>query len=478
MAPKFPKVAGFELIEEVGGGGFSTVYKAVNFETQRAAACKVILLTAATTDKDRKSVEKEMRIHSALKHENILEFINAVIVELKHADKYVPGFYMLLEFAGGGDLFDKIAPDVGVDDELAHLYFNQLVSGMKYIHNQGVCHRDLKPENLLLDVAGQLKITDFGLSSVFRLKESGKTRQLTERCGSLPYVAPELNFERPYDAEPVDVWGVGVILFTLLVGNTPWDEPTDRSTEFRSYVDGSIFEHAPWNRIGGDALSLIRGILEVDPRERFTLDDVMAHPWCLRPSQIANLSPYGLAERLTQNLRDQGDLNTAAPKLQAGSMDEDGDTIMGTANQSQFTQRLLLFSQTQGGTRYMPHLTRFYANLGPSLLLPIIQEALEQLEVKTKYAGLTRVYLDDPPADGEETVTERRYRETLKLRIGGFDHRKQRFKGWVEIERYLREEVEYSFILMRRDEGNPISWRQLYRALVQSEYVAAHVLWK
>lgn len=61
-----------------------------------------------------------------------------------------------------------------------------------YIHSQGVCHRDLKPENLLLDVAGTLKISDFGLSAVFKLKESGKTRTLTERCGSLPYVAPEV----------------------------------------------------------------------------------------------------------------------------------------------------------------------------------------------------------------------------------------------------------------------------------------------
>lgn len=61
-----------------------------------------------------------------------------------------------------------------------------------YIHSQGVCHRDLKPENILLDVAGTLKISDFGLSAVFRLKESGKTRSLTERCGSLPYVAPEV----------------------------------------------------------------------------------------------------------------------------------------------------------------------------------------------------------------------------------------------------------------------------------------------
>ena len=63
-----------------------------------------------------------------------------------------------------------------------------------YIHGQGVCHRDLKPENLLLDAAGRLKISDFGLSSVFRLKDSGKTRMLTERCGSLPYVAPEVCF--------------------------------------------------------------------------------------------------------------------------------------------------------------------------------------------------------------------------------------------------------------------------------------------
>ena len=105
-----------------------------------------------------------------------------------------------------------------------------------YIHGQGVCHRDLKPENLLLDAAGRLKISDFGLSSVFKLKDSGKTRMLTERCGSLPYVAPEvclsrytpifpdsltfqLNSDAPYHAEPIDVWGVGVILFTLLVGS-------------------------------------------------------------------------------------------------------------------------------------------------------------------------------------------------------------------------------------------------------------------
>lgn len=105
-----------------------------------------------------------------------------------------------------------------------------------YVHSEGVCHRDLKPENLLLDAAGTVKISDFGLCSVYKLKESGRTRMLTERCGSLPYVAPEvrseaillftkpdprvqLNTDKPYAAEPIDVWGIGVILFTMVVGS-------------------------------------------------------------------------------------------------------------------------------------------------------------------------------------------------------------------------------------------------------------------
>ena len=107
-----------------------SVYRAVNIEGHRVAACKLVRLTEETTDKDRKNVEKEMRVHAALKHVHVLEFLNAVVVELKHKLLYVPGIYMLLEFAGCGDLFDKIAADVGVDDEVAQLYFNQLVAGM------------------------------------------------------------------------------------------------------------------------------------------------------------------------------------------------------------------------------------------------------------------------------------------------------------------------------------------------------------
>lgn len=84
-----------------------------------------------------------------------------------------------------------LVPDVGVSERVAHLYFTQLIAGVEFIHSKGVCHRDLKPENVMLGINGFLKVCDFGLCAVY--KHKGMERLLTERCGSLPYVAPEVN---------------------------------------------------------------------------------------------------------------------------------------------------------------------------------------------------------------------------------------------------------------------------------------------
>ncbi|KAJ7620485.1 kinase-like domain-containing protein [Mycena polygramma] len=458
MSAKYPKVVGYDLVQQIGGGGFSQVFRAVNVQAHRVAACKVIVLTPETSEKERKTIEKEMRIHAQLKHTNILEFLDAAIVELKHQQHYIPGFYVLLELAAGGDLFDKIAPDIGVGDEVAHYYFSQLIAGMDYIHKEGVCHRDLKPENLLLDVAGTLKISDFGLSTVFKLKETGRTRTLTERCGSLPYVAPELNSERPYEAEPIDVWGVGVILYTLLAGNTPWDEPTQHSPEFVRYVSGDIFQEDPWSRFNSDALSLIQGLLTIDPRDRLTLEDAFQHPWCRR--QLANQDAASLAHALTESLRSTGDLDLASPDFnqETGRTNDEDEPMLSAEHNTQFTQTLMLFSQTQSGTRYTPHLTRFYAALPPDHILPFVREGLTSLGVTCR---------DAPPTSN-----------TLRLRIGGQDARKEVFRGWVEIEPFEYHDSHGSFCVMQKDSGNPISWRQLWRALIQSPPVEPHVLRK
>ncbi|KAG1719656.1 kinase-like domain-containing protein [Suillus lakei] len=464
MAPKYPKILGYELIQHIGGGTFSSVFRAVNIESHQVAACKVIFIKEQTTERERKAVEKEMKLHKLLKHKHVLEFLHAAVVERKYKEHYVPGMYMLLELAAGGDLFDKIAPDIGIGEDVAHYYFGQLLAGMDFIHREGVCHRDLKPENILLDAAGTLKISDFGLAAVYKLKESGKTRQLNELCGSLPYMAPEVHYGTPYEAEPIDVWGIGVILFALLAGNTPWDQPTARSSEFCQYITGEIFNEAPWNRLGEKALSLVCGLLTIEPEKRMTLAEVFAHPWCIRASQIAKQGTVALADHLTESLRVNGDLDYAMPDIASSAVtrnDKDGDEIMLSAtHQSQFTQSLLLFSQTQSGRRYTPSLTRFYTSLGPGIMMQLIKESLTALDVKHK----------DGPTDEDERG------EILRLRVGGCDKRKIAFKGWVELENFRYAETDGSFCLMTRDVGNPISWRQLWKALIQSPAVDTHVL--
>lgn len=466
MAPKYPKILGYELIQQIGGGTFSSVFRAVNIENHQVAACKVIFIKEQTTERERKVVEKEMKLHKLLKHKHVLEFLHAAVVERKYKDRYVPGMYMLLELAAGGDLFDKIAPDVGIGENVAHYYFGQLLAGMDFIHREGVCHRDLKPENILLDVAGTLKISDFGLAAVYKLKESGKTRQLNELCGSLPYMAPEVHYTTPYEAEPIDVWGIGIILFTLLAGNTPWDQSTAQSSEFCQYITGEIFNQPPWNRLKADALSLICGLLTVEPERRMTLAEVFAHPWCIKPSQIAEQGVVALADHLTESLRANGDLKYAMPDIAISvetRKDQDGDEIMLSAtHQSQFTQSLLLFSQTQSGRRYTPNLTRFYTSLGPGIMMQLIKESLTALGVKHK---------DGPTGEDERG-------EILRLRVGGYDKRNIAFKGWVELENFRYAETDGSFCLMTRDLGNPISWRQLWKALILSPAVDPHVLRK
>ncbi|KAA1472368.1 CAMK/CAMKL/CHK1 protein kinase [Dentipellis sp. KUC8613] len=459
-------ISGYRLIQQVGGGGFSSVFQAVHVEDYRVAACKMVALTKDTTQVERKTLDKEMRVHAALKFKHVLEFINAVIVEPNSGSPYYPAIYMLLEFAAGGDLFDKIAPDIGVGEDIAHYYFLQLLDGLSYIHGEGVCHRDLKPENLLLDAAGVLKISDFGLCSVYKLKETGRTRMLTERCGSLPYVAPELAGSSAYQAEPIDVWGVGVILFTMLAGNTPWDEPTSRSYEYRRYLSKEIFDDEPWNRIGSGCLSIIIRLLDIDPTTRMSLQEARGHPWVIRPSQLVNRGPEALAEQLTQQIRDSGDLAIANPTLGSPTKQNEDDPMFSATHGSQFTQKLLLFSQTQHGTRYNPALTRFYASVPPSKLLPLIGQALDTLGIKYKL--------------GASSGGNGRDSGKLVCRVGGVDNRKVMFKGWVEIEPFsdANRASQDSFCVMKRDEGDPMSWRRLWKALVCSPEVDPYVLRK
>lgn len=111
----------------------------------------------------------------------------------------------------------------------AQRYFRQLISGVEYLHSRGVAHRDLKPENLLLDDNDNVKISDFGLATMFRMQD--RERYLEKRCGTLSYVAPEV-LVGAYRAEPADIWSCGIILVALLAGGKFYTKYTRKEGYF------------------------------------------------------------------------------------------------------------------------------------------------------------------------------------------------------------------------------------------------------
>ncbi|ODM22948.1 hypothetical protein SI65_00537 [Aspergillus cristatus] len=206
--------------------------------------------------------------------------------------------WIAMELAEGGDLFDKIEADEGVGEDIAHVYFTQLISAVGYMHSKGVGHRDIKPENMLLTVDGNLKIADFGLATLFEYK--GATKLSTTFCGSPPYIAPEViacssrggQRGAGYRPDVVDIWSCGIVLFVLLAGNTPWDSPTETSAEYDEYVrTNARTSDELWKELPPATLSLMRGMLNIDPASRFLLEDVRRHPWYTRENRY--LTPDG-----------------------------------------------------------------------------------------------------------------------------------------------------------------------------------------
>ena len=221
-----------------------------------------------------------------------------------------------MELAEGGDLFDKIESDIGVGEDVAHLYFTQLVSAVTYMHSKGVGHRDLKPENILLSAEGNLKIADFGLATLFEYK--GEKKLCRTSCGSPPYTAPEVvncdsglakKLDQGYQGDYVDIWSCGVVLFVLLVGNTPWDEPLDRSYEFDQYVKtNGRPDDELWHNLPAETLSLLRGMMRVNPKERFSLAEIRRHPWFTRDNKYLSSdgkieNPIALATQMFESMK-------------------------------------------------------------------------------------------------------------------------------------------------------------------------------
>nr|CAD7445151.1 unnamed protein product [Timema bartmani] len=260
-------VDGWTLAQTLGEGAFGEVKLLLNHTTGEAVAMKIVNLEKHPDA--RTCIRKEVCIHRMLTDPHIIRYFG------QRREGHVE--YIFLEYAAGGELFDKIEPDCGMSQWEAQKFFKQLLAGVEYLHSRGVAHRDLKPENLLLDEQDNLKISDFGLATIYRIQ--GKERPLEKKCGTPPYVAPEVLIRR-YHAEPADIWSCGIILVAMLAGELPWDQPTPDCEEYMAWKDGKGMNLTPWSKLDTTVLSLIRGILVPLPSGRYDISRILAHRWC------------------------------------------------------------------------------------------------------------------------------------------------------------------------------------------------------
>ncbi|KAI0169379.1 CAMK/CAMK1 protein kinase [Hypoxylon sp. FL1284] len=296
--PKYPGLERWELLEKMGDGAFSNVYRAKDLQGNAGEVAIKVVRKFEMNNIQRANILKEVQIMRQLDHPNIIK-----LVDFSESKQY---YYIILELAPGGELFHQIVRLTYFSEDLSRHVIMQVAKALEYLHEQeGVVHRDIKPENILFNPVpfvpsknpkpkqpgdedkvdegefiqgvgaggiGQIKIADFGLSKIVW------DNQTMTPCGTVGYTAPEIVKDERY-SKSVDMWALGCVLYTLLCGFPPfYDESIEVLTE--KVAKGQFTFLSPWwDDISKSAQDLISHLLHVDPDERYTIKEFLAHPW-------------------------------------------------------------------------------------------------------------------------------------------------------------------------------------------------------
>jgi len=440
-----------------------------------------------------------------------------------------------MELAEGGDLFDKIEADEGVPEDVAHFYFKQLISAISWCHSKGIAHRDVKPENMLLSSEGCLKLADFGLAVNYLHISTGQSKLSSTVCGSPPYIAPEIvqaginNQARKkdpniknigYQPDKTDLWSCGIVLFVLLVGNTPWDTPiADGSAEFAEFLitDGRPNDEL-WDNIPTQVLSLIRGMLKINVDERFNLREIMTHPWFTSSNKFMNKKGQAIdsvflattmmerlhidmddckikrSETITQKDYESQEWNKAFPNTQPETPISDDSCF----DWESTTDRILNYSASQPITNNDTSLAIAFTDAAQHLMendismsqytnsqklpLTLTQAARKFGDIAPSHA-LTRFYSVVPLQQLIDSCftallqlglrgTIRRQeninseRSIVNIWIKGLDGRRQLIYGDVIIETLGMNLGGLKEVRFVKAKGDPVEWRRLFKKVV------------
>ncbi|KAK2744621.1 hypothetical protein FQN57_004226 [Myotisia sp. PD_48] len=296
--PKYPGLERWNLVEKMGDGAFSNVYRAQDSTGKLGEVAIKVVRKFEMSSKQRASILKEVQIMRQLDHPNIVK-----LVDFSESQQF---YYIILELCPGGELFHQIVRLTYFSENLSRHVISQVAKAIEYLHEEsGVVHRDIKPENLLFypvpftpsknpkipgpgdeDKAdegefilgtgaggiGTIKIADFGLSKVIWDSET------MTPCGTVGYTAPEIVKDEKY-SKSVDMWALGCVLYTMLCGFPPfYDESIQVLTE--KVARGQYTFLSPWwDDISKPAQDLVSHLLTVDPDKRYDIHQFLNHPW-------------------------------------------------------------------------------------------------------------------------------------------------------------------------------------------------------
>uniref|UniRef100_A0A673KZ68 non-specific serine/threonine protein kinase n=1 Tax=Sinocyclocheilus rhinocerous TaxID=307959 RepID=A0A673KZ68_9TELE len=251
-----PHIGNYRLLKTIGKGNFAKVKLARHILTGREVAIKII-------DKTQLNPTSLQKLFEVIETEKTL--------------------YLVMEYASGGEVFDYLVSHGRMKEKEGRAKFRQIVSAVHYCHQKNIVHRDLKAENLLLDADSNIKIADFGFSNEFKLGS-----KLDTFCGSPPYAAPELFQGKKYDGPEVDIWSLGVILYTLVSGSLPFDGQNLK--ELRERVLRGKYR-VPFY-MSTDCESILRRFLVLNPTKRCTLEQIMKDKWINVGYENDELKPH------------------------------------------------------------------------------------------------------------------------------------------------------------------------------------------
>jgi len=277
--PEYPKggpgghkwcLTDFDIGRPLGKGKFGNVYLAREKASKYIVALKVLFKSQLQKAAVEHQLRREIEIQSHLRHNNILRLFGYFYDENR--------VYLILEYAPRGEMYKCLQKqkEGRFDEATSSKYIRQMTDALIYCHSKKVIHRDIKPENLLLDIAGDLKIADFGWSV-----HAPSSRRGT-MCGTLDYLPPEMIEGQMHD-EKVDLWSLGILTYEFLVGKPPF-EAEDNNATYRKITRGEL--NFP-SHVSNGARDLIRKLLVKLPDNRMPLEQVLKHPWILEYAPAA-----------------------------------------------------------------------------------------------------------------------------------------------------------------------------------------------